>query len=111
MHVDLYTEGGSSQEQALVLMIALRAYLDMVRYEKSLQKALDCGDRKLISFSVEQEYRYSVVFFLHPQEPWGMSYGEHLFSLIGKESIFWNLRRTVSSLETEIKIMEELLSR
>ncbi len=109
IHMDSCLEHMGGREQALVLMIAIQAYLDMVRYKKSLSKTLAEGMQRKVNFQVEQQYRYSVVFFLHPWEPSGKSYGAYLFSLIGKESLFRNLQKSARCLEAEIKAMERQL--
>ncbi len=109
IHMDSCVEGMGSREQALILMIAIQAYLDMVRYRKSLSKTLAEGIHREVNFEVEQQHRYSVVFFLHPWEPSGKSYGAYLFSLIGKESLFRNLQKAVRCLEAEIKTIERQL--
>jgi hypothetical protein len=67
------------------------------------------GIHREVNFEVEQQHRYSVVFFLHPWEPSGKSYGAYLFSLIGKESLFRNLQKAVRCLEAEIKTIERQL--
>jgi len=109
VHMDSCAEDMGGREQALILMIAIQAYLDMVRYKKSLSKTLAEGMQRKVNFQVEQQYRYSVVFFLHPWEPSGKSYGAYLFSLIGKESLFRNLQKSARCLEAEIKAMERQL--
>ncbi len=95
--IDSLAENIENREQALIFMIAIQAYLDMVFYKKNLLKTLAEGIQPKAKHRVEQQHRYSVVFFLHPWEPSGESYGAYLFSLIGKESLFTNLVRLYRS--------------
>lgn len=80
--IDSFAENIENQGQALIFMIAIQAYLDMVLYKKNLLKTLANGIQRNVKHQVEQQHRYSVVFFLHPWEPSGKSYGAYLFSLI-----------------------------
>ncbi len=108
--IDSFAENGENREQALVFMIAVQAYLDMILYKKNLLKILDQGIHPKARHQVEQQHRYSVVFFLHPWESSGESYGAYLFSLIGKESLFRNLQKAVRRLEAEIRTIERHLA-
>ena len=108
--VDSFAQNGENREQALIFMIAIQAYLDMILYKKNLLKTLHQGIQPKARHQVEQQHRYSVVFFLHPWESSGESYGAYLFSLIGKESLFRNLQKAVRRLEAEIRTIERHLA-
>ena len=108
--IDSFAQNGENREQALIFMIAIQAYLDMILYKKNLLKTLANRIQRKVKHQVEQQHRYSVVFCLHPWEPSGKSYGAYLFSLIEKESLFRNLQKAVRCLEVEIKTIERQLA-
>ncbi len=101
-----FTEGTDGQER-LIFLIAAVAYLDIVSYKRYLERLLDGRGEWPGGSAMEQEYRYSLVFFLTPFHRTGSSYARYLFSLIGKEGLLDRIQEAVRHLETEIKALEE----
>jgi hypothetical protein len=105
----LYTGSRTGGEERLVFLIAVRAYVDIIRYEKYLRRTLSRNKQHPGGSEMERQYRYSVVFFLHPWRRSGQSYAEYLFSLVGKEWLMRGIQKSVRRLEAEIKVLEERL--
>lgn len=100
------TSSSLSGEERLIFLIAIQAYLDMVHYKRELKRTLNREHPQPVDIKIEQQYRYSIAFFLHP---WGLptqSYAAHLFSLIGRGWLMKRIQRTVRRLEAEVQALE-----
>ncbi len=98
-------------ERRLVLMIALQAYLDIVLYkEHLLETASKTQGHRHTPPELERQYRYSLVFFLHPWMLSGQTYAGHLFSVAGMDSILRRIQSVVRRLEAEIGALEKSAS-
>ena len=106
---DSYAGSRIAGEERLVLLIATQAYLDIIRYKRYLRRVLSRKKQHLECFEIERQYRYSVVFFLHPWRKSGQSYAEYLLSLVGKEWLMRGIRKSVRRIEGEIRALEERL--
>jgi hypothetical protein len=106
INTSLFAEGTAGQER-LIFLIAGMAYLDIVSYKRYLECLLDKRTEQPGGSAMEREYRYSLVFFLHPFGRTSCSYAEYLFSLIGKEGSLDRVQKAVRHLETEIIALEE----
>lgn len=95
-----------SGEERLIFLIAIQAYQDMVHYKRELEKRLNRKGQTPIDIKIEQQYRYSIAFFLHP---WGLptqSYAAHLFSLIGRGWLMRRIQKTIRRIEAEVQALE-----
>ncbi len=98
---------GTDGQERLIFLIASVAYLDIVSYKRYLERLLDGRGKCPGGSAMEQEYRYSLVFFFTPFHRTGSSYARYLFSLIGKEGLLDPIQKVVRRLEAEINELEE----
>lgn len=100
------TGNSLSGEERLIFLIAIQAYQDMVHYKRELEKTLIRKQPQPVNIKIEQQYRYSIAFFLHPWRLPTQSYAAHLFSLIGRGWLMKRIQKTIRRLEVDVQALE-----